>query len=273
MTQVTFSAATTPQLTDLDANFTQLYNLREVFSTPGYVAATPKISLDSSGNWGLGISPGANVKLFMSDGTISSFVGYNYATNTISGFGTNTAHAVGILVGGAEKARIDTTGNWLVGTTSAASSNSNSFLWLQSSAFALMQHISGTASGAAYAAFNYNATQIGSIAQSGTTAIVYNTTSDYRLKNNTQPLSGSGAFIDALKPKTWSWAQDGSRGCGFIAHEFAEVSPTSVSGAKDAVDAEGAPVYQAMDASTPEVIANIIAELQDLRRRVATLGG
>ena len=63
----------------------------------------------------------------------------------------------------------------------------------------------------------------------------------------------------------------GDKGVGFLAHEFAEVSPLSVSGEKDAVDADGKPVYQSMQASTSEVIANLVAELQSLRKRLAAL--
>ena len=124
---------------------------------------------------------------------------------------------------------------------------------------------------ATYSQFVYNGVnQIGTITGS-TTAISYNTSSDYRLKNNPAALTDSGAFIDALLPKTWEWAQDRSKGAGFIAHEFALVSPSSVSGDKDAVDPDGKPIYQAMQASSPEVMANIVAEIQSLRRRAATL--
>jgi len=130
----------------------------------------------------------------------------------------------------------------------------------------------GSASGTGFFHnFAYNGSQVGSISSTGTIT-VYNTTSDYRLKNNPVPLTGSGAFIDALQPKTWDWAQDGSRGAGFIAHEFAEVSPSSVNGTKDAVDTEGKPVYQAMQASSAEVIANLVAEIQSLRKRLADAG-
>ena len=58
---------------------------------------------------------------------------------------------------------------------------------------------------------------------------------------------------------------------GFVAHEFAEVSPSSVTGSKDAVDADGNPIYQAMQASSAEVMANIVAELQSLRKRIDVL--
>jgi hypothetical protein len=109
----------------------------------------------------------------------------------------------------------------------------------------------------------------GSISSSGSTT-TYATSSDYRRKSNVADLSGSGAFIDALKPRTFDW-DTGDKGVGFIAHEFAEVCPSAVTGEKDAVDSDGKPVYQAMQASSSEVIANLVAELQSLRARVAAL--
>jgi hypothetical protein len=111
---------------------------------------------------------------------------------------------------------------------------------------------------------------VGSITTNGTNT-TYGTSSDYRLKNITGDLIESGAFIDALKPKVGTWKSNGSPFVGFLAHEFAEVSPSSVSGEKDAVDKKGNPEYQGMQASSSEVMANIIAELQSLRKRVAEL--
>jgi hypothetical protein len=110
----------------------------------------------------------------------------------------------------------------------------------------------------------------GTISTDGTN-VAYNTSSDYRLKDNPQPLTGSGAFIDALQPKTWDWKTDGTKGVGFIAHEVQEVSPSSVVGTKDAVDEEGNPIMQGMEYGSAEFIANIVAELQSLRARVAQL--
>jgi hypothetical protein len=122
------------------------------------------------------------------------------------------------------------------------------------------------------AGFRRSGTEVGTISVT-TTATAYNTSSDYRLKENPQPLTGSGAFIDALQPKTWNWKADGSKGVGFLAHEAQAVSPSSVTGAKDAVDEEGKPIMQAMEYGSAEFIANIIAELQSLRKRVAQLEG
>jgi hypothetical protein len=117
---------------------------------------------------------------------------------------------------------------------------------------------------------NNTSTSLGGITTNGT-VITYGGTSDYRLKNITGPLTDSGTFIDALKPKVGTWKADGSKFVGFIAHEFAEVSPSSVSGEKDAVDSDGKPVYQGMQASSAEVIANLVAQIQELRQRVAGL--
>ena len=118
--------------------------------------------------------------------------------------------------------------------------------------------------------FFRSGTNVGTISVT-TTATAYNTSSDYRLKDITGSLTDSGSFIDALKPKVGTWKADGSKFVGFLAHEFAEVSPSSVTGEKDAVDADGNPKYQAMQASSAEVIANLVAELQSLRQRVAAL--
>ena len=104
--------------------------------------------------------------------------------------------------------------------------------------------------------------QIGSITCT-TTATAYNTSSDYRLKDNQAALTGSGAFIDALKPKTWTWKADGSTGVGFIAHEVQEQIPSAVFGEKDAVDAEGKPVYQGVDTSF--LVATLTAAIKELK--------
>jgi hypothetical protein len=67
----------------------------------------------------------------------------------------------------------------------------------------------------------------------------------------------------ALQPKQGTWKVDGSRFIGFVAHEFQEVSPLSVSGVKDEVDNYGDPKMQSMQASSPEVMANLVAFIQE----------
>ena len=110
-------------------------------------------------------------------------------------------------------------------------------------------------------------TAVGTISVTGS-ATAYNTSSDYRLKEIDGPIANSGAYIDALKPVQGSWKADGSRFIGLLAHEVQEVSETPIAtGEKDGEE------MQAMDYSAPELIANLIAEIQSLRARVAQLEG
>jgi len=129
------------------------------------------------------------------------------------------------------------------------------------------------ASGARFfTCFNSGGSVIGSISRVTTTnAVTFNTTSDYRLKTIVGAVTGQGERIDALKPIDYQWTEGGQNARGFLAHEFQEVYAGSVSGTKDAVDADGKPVYQAMQAATSEVIADLVAELQSLRKRITAL--
>jgi hypothetical protein len=130
-------------------------------------------------------------------------------------------------------------------------------------------HASGTSSGTAYVGFSFATTAIGSITQNGTTAVLYNTTSDYRLKENVRPMTGALAKVAQLNPVTYTWKADGSAGQGFIAHELQAVAPDAVSGTKDAVDADGNPQYQGVDTSM--LVATLVKALQELAARVAEL--
>ena len=110
---------------------------------------------------------------------------------------------------------------------------------------------------------NSSTTVIGSIGNSGNTNTTYNTSSDYRLKDNVLPMTGALERVVALKPVTWKWKSTGADGQGFIAHELAEVCPDAVTGTKDEVDAENNPVYQGVD--TSYLVATLTAAIQELK--------
>jgi hypothetical protein len=93
------------------------------------------------------------------------------------------------------------------------------------------------------------------------TSTTYNTTSDYRLKENIQPMTGALAKVAALKPCTFNWIENGSAGQGFIAHELAEVVPDCVTGEKDAVNKDGSINPQGVDTSF--LIATLTAAIQE----------
>jgi hypothetical protein len=159
---------------------------------------------------------------------------------------------------------LDASGNLLVGTTSNANTARIKLAWTTgnygiesiASADTLSYHmVFGNAS-------NPDA---GNISTTNNTT-TYATSSDYRLKNVTGPITTSGAYIDSLKPVEGTWKSNGSPFVGLIAHEVQEVSRTQVAtGVKDGEQMQG------MDYSSSEIIANLIAEVQSLRARIAAL--
>jgi len=96
--------------------------------------------------------------------------------------------------------------------------------------------------------------------------VAYNTTSDYRAKDIYGPVTNSGSLIDSVPVYMGKMKGATQERPMFIAHEVPAYAHT---GEKDAVDKDGKPVYQQMDASA--LIPVMWAELQSLRARVAQL--
>lgn len=114
------------------------------------------------------------------------------------------------------------------------------------------------------------ATQVGSITCTiGGTS--YNTTSDYRLKEDLRPIAMPLDRVMSLRPVDFRWKSHNARTDGFLAHELAAVAPYAVTGAKDAVDDDGNPVLQSIDPS--KLVALLVAAVQELAGRVAALEG
>jgi hypothetical protein len=108
------------------------------------------------------------------------------------------------------------------------------------------------------------------------TATSFNTSSDYRLKENIVPMTGALDKVAQLKPVTYTWKANGSNAQGFIAHELQEVVPDCVTGEKDAVDENGNIKPQGIDTSF--LVATLTAAIQeqqaiinDLKARVTAL--
>jgi hypothetical protein len=95
----------------------------------------------------------------------------------------------------------------------------------------------------------------------------YNVTSDYRAKDIIGPVTNSGALIDSIPVYMGKMHGATQERPMFIAHETPIYAHT---GAKDAVDENGKPVYQQMDASA--LIPVMWAEIQSLRKRLADAG-
>jgi len=178
-----------------------------------------------------------------------------------------------------EKARIDASGNLCVGNTNTAPGSGNTVTGCTLNGGLGIGYFSRSNDSSLIINTNANG-KVSRIYRSGsevgditvtTTTTSFNSTSDYRLKTVVGAVSDSGSRIDALEPIEYTWNSTGLRTRGFLAHKFQEVYANSVNGTKDAIDANGNPEYQSMQAGSSEVIADLVAEIQSLRKRLAAL--
>lgn len=199
----------------------------------------------------------------------------SYAGANSVNIGSVTNNVVGLIQNNSERARIDG-GGILVGTTSSTNlpgggtSAANGIyistsgqIRLAKDAYTLQMGANTSGANIILQQFFQQGTNCGQIVVSNSNATAYQTSSDYRLKDNPQPMVNALATVAALKPCTWTWKNSGTPGQGFIAHEVQQYFPDAVSGEKDGVDEEGKPKYQGIDTSF--LVATLTAAIQELK--------
>jgi prepilin-type processing-associated H-X9-DG protein len=178
----------------------------------------------------------------------------------------------------AEAMRIDNEGNLLVGGTSdtgfqivsTAAGNNGCLDCISSStngyyALRIEMHANNN-----YAQlFRQGGSVVGTILiSSGSTQ--YNTSSDYRLKENVTYDFDATTRLKKLKPARFNFkAYADTTVDGFLAHEVQTIVPEAVSGEKDAVDADGNIDPQGMDAS--KLVPLLVKTIQELEARITAL--
>jgi hypothetical protein len=116
---------------------------------------------------------------------------------------------------------------------------------------------------------NAAGTAVGNIITDASTT-AYNTSSDYRLKENIIPLTGATDRFNQLQVHRFNFIADPDKTVdGFIAHEVQDVVPEAITGEKDAVDDDGNPVYQGIDQS--KLVPLLTAALQEAIAKIEVL--
>tara|TARA_R110000824_G_scaffold163701_1_gene339455 strand:- start:237 stop:974 length:738 start_codon:yes stop_codon:yes gene_type:complete len=140
--------------------------------------------------------------------------------------------------------------------------------------------------GAFYCKFQDSDGVIGSITANGASAVAFNTSSDYRLKEDYKSISNAIGIINELKTYDFKWKRDGTRRDGLIAHEVQAILPYAVSGEKDAVvmkkykdgvDSDGEDIWKEKEVIAPQgidygaLVPVLLKSIQELSAKVEAL--
>ena len=260
----------------------------------GSTSTIERARIDASGNLGLGVTPSAwtdkAIQVY-NGGFAGTSAGYYTASNAYnsSGFkyisngyatyfdgnvaGTGkqawynaTSGTAGNAITFNQAMTLDASGNLLVGKTSTSNYGDGSQIYPAGTIS--LGHPSGTGSGAAYALFGYAGGGIGSITQSGTTAVLYNVTSDQRLKENIVDAPNALSSINAIKVRSFDWKADGSHSeYGYIAQELLEVAPEAVHVPTDPDEMMGVD-FGKLTPRLVKAIQELSAEIETLKQRI-----
>jgi hypothetical protein len=196
-----------------------------------------------------------------------------YNNGTYTEFIANTqGNTTTFQTGGTERMRIDSGGRLLLNQTANNGTALLQMICPVSTDGILIQIGTNGTNGMSFLNAG-GAANVGSIAVN-LASTAYNTSSDYRLKENIAPMTGALATISALKPVTYTWKADGSDGQGFIAHELQEVVPDAVTGEKDAVetytdkDGNEQTRIKPQGVDTSFLVATLTAAIQELNAKV-----
>ena len=183
---------------------------------------------------------GASIQMFMQ------------ATSSTGSVGTLTNHDVQFLSNNTERMRIATgvSGGQVRIGTFGAFGGGNAYLGVHvnSTTKAIVTE-TGDTSGRSHISFRNGNGEVGGI-DTGGSSTFFNTSSDYRLKENVADMTGAIDRVKALAPKRFNFiADDTVTVDGFLAHEAQAVVPEAVKGIYNEVDDDGNPVMQGIDQS------------------------
>ena len=242
--------------------------------------------INSSGNLAVGTTSPAH-ELHVADASTPEIVvedttnnvkAYLGASDTNGRVGTLSNDHLQFRTNDTERMRLDTSGQFLVGTTALPTDDNTALGFGVSSAQELRVGVNNgkaamfkrASSAGTVVEFRKDGAVTGSISVTTSNTTSYNTSSDYRLKENVVDLDGAIARVKQLAPKRFNFiADDSTTVDGFLAHEAATVVPEAVTGTHNQVDDDDNPVYQGIDQS--KLVPLLTAALQEAIAKIETL--
>jgi hypothetical protein len=238
------------------------------------LTGSERMRINSSGNVGIGTtSPdkalvvegnSAEIVINDTDTTDTPTLRFRESGTTAAIIKTDSQNLIFTSGGGSEKARIDSSGNLLVGKTSTTVTNTgiearNDGLLVATRDNAVVSVINRKTSDGDAMQFRKDNSTVGSISVTGS-ATTYNTSSDARLKDVTGEARGL-EVITKLNPVAYNWKADGKADEGLIAQEVKEIVPNAVSGSEDE--------HYQMDYS--KLVTPLVKAVQELEQQVTKL--
>ena len=202
------------------------------------------------------------------DGT-ASVPSITNSGDTNTGMWFPAADTIAFSEGGSEAMRINSSGYLIIGATSLPTSGSTvNGVQLKGGSDTNFFSVDTTGGQEQLRFINPNG-RVGSIRTSGSST-AYNTSSDYRLKENVSYDFDATTRLKQLKPARFNFIADADTTVdGFIAHEVQSIIPEAISGTKDAVDKDGNPDYQGIDQS--KLVPLLVKTIQELEARITAL--
>ena len=224
--------------------------------------STKFVVADSTNGDGIELVPGSTSIIQAFDRTASLYSNLNIDTLE------TRVRSIGATVfnngsGFSESMRITSGGDLLINTASTPDGTSNygsGFIKGNVGRSTLYMATSTTSAASLQVFFNPNGV-IGSISVTGS-ATSYNTSSDYRLKEDLQDFKGL-ELVSKIPVYDYKWKADKSRSYGVMAHELEEVLPQAVSGKKDAEE------MQSVDYS--KIVPLLVKSIQELSAKLEAL--
>tara|TARA_A100001201_G_scaffold54194_3_gene52880 strand:- start:558 stop:1466 length:909 start_codon:yes stop_codon:yes gene_type:complete len=252
-------------------------------------ASSTAITIDSSENVGIGTTSPTRL-LTVENSSGNSNLCVKSANSGVSQvmFGDSDSDVIGNIaynhtnnymyteVNGSEAMRIDSGRNILMNTTSQLGS-SNSRVQISNSGDTFGMAIEDDSGNTGFIQFhNSGGTAVGSIVRSGS-GTNYQSSSDYRLKENIVDITDATNRVKQLQPKRFNFIADADTTVdGFIAHEVSDIVPEAIHGTKDGVDENGNPIYQGIDQAKlvpvlTKALQEAITKIEELETRIQTL--
>ena len=221
--------------------------------------ASERFRIDSSGNATVKAAGELRIR---DDGT---FIKENQGLQIGNTSGTGTTRPIRFFTESAERMRIDSSGQLLIGCTGQTGDapNSDGFLFQQIGNLKIRVNSDGQVCQQYYSPTGGTSGPVGSITVNASST-AFNTSSDQRLKENIADADDAGSRVDAIQVRQFDWITNGShQDYGMIAQELQTVAPEAVSGDADSEE------MMAVDYS--KLVPMLVKEIQSLRARVAQL--